>query len=206
MQRWWTSWAWHLQVLSQLKTFSHFKPHTLGAGGAPSGAVFQANEGGVALQTREGPSSSESLISFLCRWLGDSWSSPGAWPPPSFSGEGWVYDNDNELGVADRIEGWGDVGFPSFEEGRRIQRGRAGDRQGPNMGNWLTPRRETKTHRGHTIHSLRPNPPRRARGQTNLFLRILPASLFVTCLWCCVVHTFIFQTYIQTRPCSLQNN
>ena len=45
-----------------------------------------------------------------------------------------IYDNGNELGVADRIEGWGDAGFPSFEEGRRIQRARAGDR-GPNMGN-----------------------------------------------------------------------
>ena len=100
-----------------------------------------------------------------------------------------LYDNDNDLGVADRIEGWGDASFPSFEEGRRIQRARAGDR-GPNMGNWLTPRRETKTHRGHTIHSLRPSPPRRARGQTNICLRILPTGLFVTCLRCCAMHIF----------------
>ena len=79
-------------------------------------------------------------------------------------------------GISDRGLGW--RRFPSFEEGRRIW---AGDR-GPNMGNWLTPRRETKTRRGHTIHSLRPNPLRRARGQTHIFLRILTTSLFVTCL------------------------
>ena len=79
-------------------------------------------------------------------------------------------------GISDRGLGW--RRFPSFEEGRRI---RAGDR-GPNMGNWLTPRRETKTRRGHTIHSLRPNPLRRARGQTHIFLRILTTSLFVTYL------------------------
>ena len=80
-------------------------------------------------------------------------------------------------GISDRGLGW--RRFPSFEEGRRIW---AGDR-GPNMGNWLTPRRETKTRRGHTIHSLRPNPLRRARGQTHIFLRILTTSLFVTCLF-----------------------
>ena len=101
--------------------------------------------------------------------------------PGQKSIKGGLYDIDNDLGVADRIEGWGDASFPSFEEGRRIQRARAGDR-GPNMGNWLTPRRETKTRRGHTIHSLRPNPLRRARGQTHIFLRILTTSLFVTYL------------------------